>query len=342
MENWSETAGPAQEPNQPDQPADPNQAGEQPQPQRPWGSPAQEAEEPRYLGLSPAHFNVAFFAVLGVIALAAFLFLGGAGAIGDLVDGDEPAKSSVSTPRDSSTTDDDTSVPPLDGSTGGTSGGSTVANVLGTIDPLSMVGALTSGQAPTLGDPIAASEGDGSLKDALLREGDLPAGFQPAGEMTFSMPVEGTTANMAMNMFATGDIESGDFGAMAMSAAIEGEGLADMADFDSAALGDAELAEMQEALGGLGIGDVGLLDATGLGEGGFGMHVEMDLSELLAGFGDLAEISGEDVPTAFAFDMYMWVEGDRMYMVMVMWTPDSGAGVDGRALADVVDGRAGG
>jgi hypothetical protein len=158
--------------------------------------------------------------------------------------------------------------------------------------------------------------------------------------MNFSMPVEGTTANMAMNMFATGDLESGDFGTMVMSAAIAGEGLADLGEFDEAALGEAELAEMEEALGQLGAGEVSLLDASGLGEAGFGVHMEMDFSQLLAGFGELE--MEEEMPTAFAWDMYMWVRGDQMYMIMVMWDAGVGREADGRLLADIVDDRAGG
>jgi hypothetical protein len=339
MENWSEAQG------DPNQPVEPNQASEQPQPVRPWGAPAQAPEEPRYLGLSPAHFNLAFFAVLGVIALAAFLFLGGVSAVSDLVGGDEPAKSTVSTPTDSAGTGDDTTAPTIDDSTAGdtsgdTSGGNAVTNVLGTFDPLSLVGALSSGEAPTLGDPIAGSEVDGSLSDALIQEGDLPAGFQSAGEMSFSMPVEGATADMAMRMFASGDLESGDFGTMVMSAAIESAEMANAGDFDPSQLSEEDLAEATGAMSSLGINvtELRLLDASGLGEGGFGMHMQMDFAELFAGFGELT--GAEDVPTAMAFDMYAWVRGDRMYMVMVMSTSGD-FGVDGRALADTMDDRAG-
>jgi hypothetical protein len=38
----------------------------------------------------------------------------------------------------------------------------------------------------------------------------------------------------------------------------------------------------------------------------------------------------------------MWVRGDRMYVIIVLETSDAATGVDGRTLADIVDGRAAG
>lgn len=334
MENWSEAQGEANEANQPAPPAEAD-----PQPVRTWGAPTEAPQEPRYMGLSPAHFNLAFFAVLGVIALAAFLFLGGVSAVSDLVGGDEPSESTVSKTEDTSTSDGGTTAPTIDDTTAGDTGGDAVASVLGAFNPLTMVGAATSGQPPAPG-AVPASEGDSALKEALLQESDLPAGFQSAGEMSFSMPVEGTTADMAMSMFASGDLESGDFGTMVMSAAIESEEMANAGDLDPSQLSEDDLAEATEAMSALGINvtDVRLLDASGLGEGGFGMHMVMDFGELFAGFAELT--GGEDIPTAMAFDMYGWVRGERMYMLMLMST-GSDFGVDGRALADTMDDRAG-
>ncbi len=55
-----------------------------------WGRPhGDEEPQQRYLGLSATQFNLAFFAAVGAIALAVFLYLGGAGAVQDFFGGGE-------------------------------------------------------------------------------------------------------------------------------------------------------------------------------------------------------------------------------------------------------------
>jgi hypothetical protein len=301
----------------------------------PWGAP-QEPEEPRYLGLTATQFNLAFFAVLGVIAVAAFLFLGGASAVKDFTGNDDSAPSAASTRPDADTTSD---TPPDTVPAAG--GGETVSAVLDTFDPFSLMGTLGS----ATGAPSAGEGGD-ELKAALLDEGDLPDGFSSFGDMSFTLPVEGGSGTMAANMFASGDLESGEFGAMVMSAALEGppgtlDQLGDLEELQN--LSEEDFAELEQSMGQLGISfsDFRLLDAGGLGDGGKGMHMAMDFAGL---FDQFAVPGGEEQVTppfdTIVFEMYVFQKGERVYMVMVIWPGDGDPGVDGRALADVVNAKA--
>ena len=293
-------------------------------PQTPWGA-RQEPEEPRYLGLTGTQFNLAFFLVLGVIAVAAFLFLGGVGVVQDLTGGDDSA------PRAANTTSDTPS--DTDAAAGG---GETVSAVLDTFDPFSLMSTLGSqpGAAPSGG------AGDDAQKAALLEESDLPAGYSSFGEMSFTLPVEGSSGTMAANMFARGDLAAGDFGAMVMSAALEGPPGA-LGDFGQMAnLTEDDIAEMQAALGqfGMSFSDFRLLDASGLGEGGMGMHLAMDFGGMFEQFG----LPAEETPPfdAIVMEMYAFAKGERVYMVMVIWPDGADPGVSSRSLADALNARA--
>ena len=298
-----------------------------------WGAP-EEPQEPRYLGLTAAQFNAAFFAVVGAIAVAAFLFLGGVSAVKDFVSDDKPAPQAAVPTR----------ATPTATAQSAEGGGDTVSAVLDTFDPFSLMGTL--GSRP--GAP-APSEGvdDDALKAALLNDGDLPAGFSSFGEMSFTLPVESGSGTMVANMFASGDLASGEFGAMVMSAAIEGPpgALGQLGSFDElGALSEDEVAEMEEALGQFGIGfsDFRLLDASGLGDGGMGMHLAMDFAGLFEQFQIPA---GEEQVTppfdSIVFEMYAFARGERMYMVMLMWPDNADPGVDSRSLADAVNAKTG-
>ena len=297
-------------------------------PVSPWGA-RQEPEEPRYLGLTATQFNLAFFAVLGVIAVAAFLFLGGVSAVKDFTgDGDSAPRAANTT----SGTPDDT-VPAAEG------GGETVSAVLDTFNPFSLMGTLGS----ATGAP-SAEVGGSELKAALLDEGDLPAGFSPFGDMSFTLPVEGGSGTMAANMFASGDLKSGEFGAMVMSAALEGppgtlDQLGDFSELQD--LSDEDFAEMEQSLGqvGTGFSEFRLLDASGLGDGGVGFHMVMDFGGLVETFG--APDDGT-MPSSIAWDMYIFRVDERALMLMVIWPPDVSSGVDSRALAEALDARAAG
>ena len=294
-----------------------------------WGAP-QEPVESRYLGLTGAQFNIAFFVVLGAIALAALLFLGGASAVKDFVaGGDEPASQA------------DVTQPAPDADNVAPAGGGEAVNaVLDTFNPFSLVGALGS-QA---GAPAPAGGGDDdALKAALLEDGDLPGGFSSFGEMSFSVPVSGGNGTMAANMFSKGDLASDEFSTMVMSAALEGPGLLDELGGlgELGALSDDEIAQMEQALGQFGIGfsDFRALDASGLGDGGVGMHLAMDFAGM---FSQLGVPGGEAPPfDSIVWEMYVFEKGERVYMVMVMWPGGSDSGVDSRSLADAVDAKAG-
>ncbi len=295
-----------------------------------------QPQDERYLGLTAAQFNLAFFAAVGAIAIAVGLYFGGAGAAKDLLSGGEepPHRAAVVrtvTPTATAPIPTTTSAPEETGKT--------VGSLLGTFNPSALLGVLGSA-APAPGS--TPSQQQGSLEAALLEQGDLPPGFQPFGEMSFSIPTEFGTADMAANMFASGDLVSGDFGSMVMSAVIAAppEAVGQLGDLSQMeGLSQEELDEIAAGVEQFGItfSNFRLLDASGLGEGGVGVHMEMDFGAL---FGEL-ELPAADAPfDAIAWDMYMFVRGERMLMVMVMWPAERPSGVDGRVLAEAMDAKA--
>ncbi len=307
-----------------------------------WRAP----DDQKYLGMSATRFNLTVVGI-GLIALAAFLYFGGVGVVRDFVGDDSPSSRQVEvvqtgtstataaapTPTRAPTT------PATEADAGGS--GSSVAALLDTFNPSMLLGAIGGAAPPGASTP--SQEADGSLEAALLDEGDLPPGFLLFGEFSFYIPTESGTGEMAANMFASGDLASGDFGPMVMSAVVEapsdaaGE-LGDLSGLDE--ISQVELDELAAAFeqSGIGFSDFRLLDASGLGDGGIGMHLVMDFSGLFETFGALDE---EPPPfDAIAWDMYIFVRGERMLMLMVMW-PDGGSpGVDGRALAETMDAKA--
>ncbi|MFQ5880683.1 MAG: hypothetical protein ACE5IZ_11005 [Dehalococcoidia bacterium] len=215
-------------------------------------------------------------------------------------------------------------------------------SLLTTFNPFTLLGTV-DGSQPSF--PPTAQGVDDSLGAVLLEQGDLPPDFSLFGEFTFSTPSEFGAMEMVANMFVSGDAVGGDFGAMVMSAAIAvpEDAIDEFGDFgDLGVLTQADLDEIAGATDALGFGfsDFHLLDASGLGDGGFGMHIEMDFSGLLEAF----EAPEEDNPFAggIAMDMYGFLHGDRMSMVMVMWPVDGPPGVDSRALAETIDAKAAG
>ena len=307
-----------------------------------WGRPPEE-EEPqrRYLGLSATQFNLAFFAAVGAIALAVFLYLGGAAVVQDFFGGGEDEPAAVSAERTPTATTTRTA-PSTTASTGSGSA-SAVSQALNTFDPFSLVSTLSSiapGGSGTSG-AISPQEGD-SLKALLLREEDLPAGFTAFGEMSFAIPADAGTGTMAANMFASGDLANGDMGAMVMSAALSGPDISEgFSDIEGVLdISQAELDELSAAFQALGISfsEFRLLDASGLGDGGMGFHMVMDFGGLVETFG--APDDGT-VPSSIAWDMYIFRAGERALMLMVMWPPDVSSGVDSRALAEALDAKSG-
>jgi hypothetical protein len=144
-------------------------------------------------------------------------------------------------------------------------------------------------------------------------------------------------------MFASGDMQTGEFGAMVMSAAVaippdQIAQLGDPSDWGSAS--DADLQALQDIMEGTGVGlsEFNLLDASGLGEGGLAMHMTMDLGGLFGALG--APDDANPFADGISMDMYMFLRGDKLLMTMVMWPAGGPSGVDGYALANVMDGRA--
>ncbi len=133
-------------------------------------------------------------------------------------------------------------------------------------------------------------------------------------------------------------MESDDFGAMIMSAAMALPPEA-MSEIDELiGLTEADLAEIQGASDefGMDFARLELLDTDGLGDGGFGMHMELDFGAFFSAFGAPED---DEMPAGIAMDMYAFAVGDRVLMVMVMWPMGEPQAVDGRSLAEIMAAR---
>jgi hypothetical protein len=214
------------------------------------------------------------------------------------------------------------------------------SSILGTANPFQFLDAMGSaGSFSTDVDP--------SLKGQLLVASDLPSGYMPMGEFSMAVPSEYGEMQMAANMFASGDMTTGEFGAMAMSASILVPPDA-LDEFTNEALdqitslSDEELAS---ALGGaeafgVSFSELDVLDGSDLGDGGVGLHMAMDFGALSDAFG----APGDENPfeEGIAMDMFMFLKGDHMIMTMVMSPAVDAAGADARNLAEILDARSGG
>ena len=237
-----------------------------------------------------------------------------------------------------SATPEPTSLPPASTSDSDTVRPGGASDVL--LNSLNLFQLLDSlGQQPT------SQQVDPSLEAALLDADDLPADFVPLGQFTLSIPGDVGPIEMTASQFVIGDLE-GDFDAMVMSAvmALPPEALrelGDLSDLEAAAQAEFSQGIAEAEQFGLALGDFRLLDASGLGEGGFGMHMELDLGALL---GELVTAFGapeEEIPAAgFVIEMYMFLRGDRMLMVVVMESLGRSTGVDARELAETMDAKA--
>ena len=202
--------------------------------------------------------------------------------------------------------------------------------ILGALNPFSFLGGVDVGPS--------SQEIDPDLGSALLNDSDVPSGFVPMGEFSFSAPSEFGDMDMAGRMFGSGS-EDDDFGAMIISAVVSLPPDA-MGEIDELiGLTDADLAEIQGGSEGFGMdfAKLELLDADGLGEAGFGMHMELDFGAFFSAFGAPEEDAGA---AGIAMDMYAFVVGDRLLMMMVMWPIGEPQGVDGRSLAEIMASRA--
>jgi hypothetical protein len=162
------------------------------------------------------------------------------------------------------------------------------------------------------------------------------------GGFSFALPGEGGSFGMAMSVFGENGLDFEQPGAIVMSMAMQTPEPMSPDDFMSDIEGsgglDAQAIEAAMAEMGLdkGIRDVRVLDVSGLGEGGFGLHAIADL---------LMEIYGPELPAnipfdEMAFDMYVFVRGSNMMMLMVMAPVGAPAAVDAWALAKTMDERA--
>lgn len=292
-----------------------------------------------------------------ILVVAAACGGDGGGASEDTV-GDRTPQPTTATPTPSATpspTVTATPASPVTDTDGEGTGASTGA-FLSTFSPFTLLGSVGGGQATF---PSASQGVDDSLKAVLLTPDDLPVGFSNFFEFAQSTPTEYGAVEMAATMFTTGDLEAEDFGAMVMSAVITlppeaMEELGDLSEFEDLLQADFDemAAELDEY--GMGFADLQLLDSSGLGDGGFGVRMEMDFSGLFEAFelpdggnpfgGELQDIDlGEEeglILGGITMEIYAFLHGDRMLMVMVMWPTDEAPGVDGRDLAEVMDAKA--
>jgi hypothetical protein len=218
----------------------------------------------------------------------------------------------------------------------------------GVMNPLGLLGGSFLGAGAM---PSASEDVDPALKAALLQPEDLPPGYSSFGPLGMSFELSGEdlglagaeefAMEMAMAYFSEGDMESGDFESMVASMVMVlpeemmDEAIGGFEEFDEEALKEAQ--EAAPELAGLGFKEMSALDASGLGEDGVGMRMVLDLGGM--GLGEIpgGEMFGGDL----SFDMYMFVRGDKALMLVAMWPGGAGPGVDSRALAEIMDARAG-
>jgi hypothetical protein len=223
--------------------------------------------------------------------------------------------------------------------------------LFGALNPFDLLG----GFDPAAGPEVFNQNVDPSLKAPLIVAGDLPPRYSPLGEFAFSLPTEYGPMEMAASQFQTGDPSGMEMGSMVMSAVMSlppeaMEELGDLSELEE--LTEADLAELQDLEGlGMGFENVHILDTSGLGDGGAGFHMEINFGDLFESLSfdlgdDLgefdAEFSQEEIPMpdGIGMDVYMFVRGERMLMLVVMWPLGEDPGVNARELADTMNTRA--
>jgi hypothetical protein len=267
------------------------------------------------------------------IALLLFpLLLLGLAACGDDSGNGDNSPTSTSEPTavqaDTAPTDEATATE------AGASSGSGAGAVLGAFNPLTLLS--SAGQ-------VGAGQPDPSLSSVLIQPADLPASFSPAGDFSNAFASEFGDAQMAANIFVSGDLASANFDAIVMSAALllPQEALDELGDpAELSKLTDADLEPVRDSAGELGslYRDLRVLDASGLGDGGTGMHIALDFGALLGVFGATEENS--PFAEGISIDTYMFMVGDRMLVTLVMSPGSQGPSVDARALAETMESRA--
>lgn len=190
-----------------------------------------------------------------------------------------------------------------------------------------------------------AVEVDPALTAALLTQEDVPSDFIGLGQdFNFASDSPEGKMEVSMRMFAQGDVMSGAAGSILVSAAMSiAPGSLDdfetaLADLKEQELTADDLKEMAGELGGEGvqIAEFEMLKTSGLGDKSLGMHMVMDASAMAA--------EGTEGLDAFqngmAIDMYVFVKGERGYLLVNVLPADQPAGVDGLDLAKTMYSRA--
>jgi hypothetical protein len=210
------------------------------------------------------------------------------------------------------------------------------ASLFGALNPLDLLDASSGDQS--------AADVDPALSQTLLDLADLPAGFTSIDDLSRSATTDLGDISYLMSIFANGDLENGDFQTIVGSAAmsLSPEALAEFnrqGGMDALGNMSDEMQSLQDQAAQLGVmyNDVRALDASGLGDGGGGIHFVIDMSALLGAFG-----TPEDNPFAggLAADMYIFLRGDHVFMLVVMWPGDQSSGVDSQGLAAAMDAKA--
>jgi len=194
------------------------------------------------------------------------------------------------------------------------------------------------------GDPVAV---DPRLTAALLTQEDVPPEFKSLGQdFTFATDSPQGKTEVAMRMFAQGDVMSGALGSMLVSAAMSIPP-GSLEDFDNALaelqgqeLTADDLQGMAGELGGEGVQfkEFKMLKTPGLGDRSFGMHIVMDTSAMAA---EATEGMGLDTyKNGMAIDMYVFMKGERGFLLVNVSPADQAASVDGLALANAMHSRA--
>jgi hypothetical protein len=223
--------------------------------------------------------------------------------------------------------------------------------LFGALNPFDLLGGFDAAPGPG----VFNQDVEPSLKAPLIVARDLPPRYSPLGEFAFSLPTEYGPMEMAASQFQTGDPSGMEMGSMVMSAvmSLPPEAMEEMGDLSELGeLTEADLAELQDLEGlGMGLENFHILDTSGLGDGGAGFHMEINFGEFFEAlasdfgeeFGDFeAELSPEEIPfpDGIGMDVYMFVRGERMLMLMVMWPLGENPGVNARELADTMNTRA--
>ncbi len=223
--------------------------------------------------------------------------------------------------------------------TGSDSTPTSAASLFGSLSPLDLLDAAS-------GDIGSSAVADPALAQVLLDVSDLPSGFTKLEETTQTVSNELGDLSVTLNAFTSGDMESGDFGAIVGSATMRLPQAA-LDEFERSGgfdalrnISEADLQGIEPDAQQLGIAyrDVHGLDGSGLGDVGGGFHMVIDMGALFGAFGTPDQPNPLD--GGIAYDMYLFLRGDRLFVVMVIWPADHPSGVDSRSLAETLDAKA--